>query len=418
MTVLLCAAILVGILQSTQDETRDVQSAIGLYQRASRCIAEQDTAAALVPLRSLVDGYADDPLAEISVVHLAECLLIENQSQDAFALIERWGDRLANSRTLPVLAPTTLERMKQLRFRAAQQSASAAESEGAWKSAIRWWQDAARVGDRQQRLLADSQSVRACVRGCMETSCPCDSDSLIALIAPSRRYLVHSALAELHRKSGSFDLAIEQISQAIHVFPKFASGKHRAANQTTLDAERRSAKPTPLASKDSWNASLELRYCELLVLNKEYAPARRRIEAARSRYPDYELAHEFNFLLARCAISNVDFQSARRHLSELLHESSTVDPHVRARAHWMLGEIHFLSKQYQPALDAYAEAILMPTPEWQARALLQTARCEELLGRREAAVASYQKLQREFSDTAFARSAADRLSQLAPKTIR
>ena len=58
----------------------------------------------------------------------------------------------------------------------------------------------------------------------------------------------------------------------------------------------------------------------------------------------------------------------------------------------MLGEVYFLQRQYPQAQEAYAQVARMNAfPDWQARALLQSAKCHELLGRAPQALADYQR---------------------------
>src|SRR5690606_35235256 len=82
------------------------------------------------------------------------------------------------------------------------------------------------------------------------------------------------------------------------------------------------------------------------------------------------------------------------------------------RAAWMLGEVHFLQHQFAQALDAYASVARMNKfPEWQARGLLQSAKCHELLGQPSQALADYQQAlqlsqQPEVQQSATARVAA------------
>ena len=71
-------------------------------------------------------------------------------------------------------------------------------------------------------------------------------------------------------------------------------------------------------------------------------------------------------------------------------------------AQWMIGESYFHQENYDAALREYLRVeILYAYPRWQAAALLQAGKCQELLGRRKEAAELYARLIKAYPNTEF-----------------
>ncbi len=154
---------------------------------------------------------------------------------------------------------------------------------------------------------------------------------------------------------------------------------------------------TTLAAGDEqqlpWAASVALRRCEVLVMDRQYAMAVPLLLEARQSFDQFPKRHEFDFLLARCAIANIEFEAALDTLRSL-SQSNSSDAAVTARALWMEGEVFLLQRDYAQALDCYQRAAgTTSLSEWQQRGLLQAGKCYELLGKPLSALAAYQQIE-------------------------
>jgi TolA-binding protein len=76
----------------------------------------------------------------------------------------------------------------------------------------------------------------------------------------------------------------------------------------------------------------------------------------------------------------------------------------------MIGESYFHQENYTEAVAAYLRVeVLYAWPKWQAGALLQAAKCQELLGQATDAIETYARLVRTYPDSEFTQEAKRRL---------
>ena len=167
----------------------------------------------------------------------------------------------------------------------------------------------------------------------------------------------------------------------------FAAGRHALANQQFQWLTEQAAELSP---RPMWLAAIALRRGELLVRMRDIAAAQAWLLQAQRDHADFAQAHEFDYLLARCAVARIEFDEAQECLQRVIDAPTARATEAVPRASWMLGEVYFLQRQYAPALEAYATVARMDKfPEWQARALVQSAKCRELLGQTSQALAEY-----------------------------
>jgi TolA-binding protein len=118
-------------------------------------------------------------------------------------------------------------------------------------------------------------------------------------------------------------------------------------------------------------------------------------------------------LLARNALANIQFEEARRILAALIAAPPKHDRSAAPRAQWLLGESYFLARDYRQAIAAYTAAVdASAAPAWTEVALMQRAKCYELLGDFAAAAADYRRVVQEFRASSFAATASSRLSDI------
>jgi tetratricopeptide (TPR) repeat protein len=162
-----------------------------------------------------------------------------------------------------------------------------------------------------------------------------------------------------------------------------------------------------------WQATIALRRAEMLVATKRYSEARQLLVQAKDRYSEFSKSYEYDYLLARCAMAEIDFEAAHQYLVAVLASPQVTGSEAEARTAWMLGELYFLQRKYESAIAAYRRTVSLDQfPDWQSRALLQQAKCHELLGQSEPAIELYSKVAGTCVETAEKAQAIQRLSWL------
>ena len=196
---------------------------------------------------------------------------------------------------------------------------------------------------------------------------------------------------EILKQTDSAHLSAEQTLAVRFLLAEalFASGSHAAAGRQFEWLTEQAAVQSP---KPAWLAAIALRRGELLVRIRDIPAAQQWLLQAKRDHADFAQAYEFDYLLARCAVARIEFDEARRLLQSVIDAPAANGTEAVPRAAWMLGEVHFLQRHFAQALQAYGSVSSMNKfPEWQARALLQSAKCHELLGQTSQALVDYQQ---------------------------
>jgi tetratricopeptide (TPR) repeat protein len=189
-----------------------------------------------------------------------------------------------------------------------------------------------------------------------------------------------------------------------------AAGKREAARQAFDELAKSSIDE---ANFPEWQATVDLRRSELLILSRKYVDAQRLLEASKQKYVHFSAAYEFDYLLARCAIATIDFDAARQYLQQVINAPLAAGKEATARAGWMVGETYFLQHQYDQALASYRPIIdLVAFPTWQARARLQSAKCYELLGQPEYALRAYISIDSGLAEPVVVQEATERIAAI------
>jgi len=135
-----------------------------------------------------------------------------------------------------------------------------------------------------------------------------------------------------------------------------------------------------------------------------------------TRFPDFRLQYEVDYLLGRCHASEADFNAARRAYRKVIRSPNGAKTETAAMAQWMIGESFFHQKNYADAAREYLKVeILYDFPAWQAAALLQAGKCHDLLGESVEADKLYAQLIKEYPDQPYAKEAVARRQTLPSK---
>ena len=107
-------------------------------------------------------------------------------------------------------------------------------------------------------------------------------------------------------------------------------------------------------------------------------------------------------MLGRALAAQADFDGARKRYLKVVRSATGGKTETAAMAQWMIGESYFHQENYDAALREYLRVeILYAYPRWQAAALLQAGKCQELLGRRKEAAELYARLIKAYPNTEF-----------------
>ncbi|MCC7335736.1 MAG: tetratricopeptide repeat protein [Pirellulaceae bacterium] len=401
----LCIALLLEPISPTTPERE-------LYQSAATAIAARDLPRATEQLEQLVSDYADGELAPIAAYHLAQCLLLDQHAQRALDVLAHWTPRIerkaATDSTQTRLLNETYALLAQviasLDGTAATQTTleillSAAEVRHSPKLMTAVASELARRSQRNadygQALSYLRQAADAIeeIGGAVPAELPAKLYFELPLSWAEHELSNGHALAavDVLEQTDAAALSSEQALAVRFLLAEalFAAGKHEQAAEQFDWLAQQAEEQTP---KPEWLAAIALRRGELLVRARDIPAARRWLLQAKQEHAEFARGYEFDYLLARCAVAQIEFDEARELLQQVLDAPAAKGTEAAPRAAWMLGEVYFLQRQYPQALEAYAQVARMNAfPDWQARALLQSAKCHELLGRASQALADYQR---------------------------
>ncbi len=172
----------------------------------------------------------------------------------------------------------------------------------------------------------------------------------------------------------------------------------------------------PSIGQSDWVGHLWALLAECQVRQKKYAAVMATAEKARAWKADSPTHYMLDEVVGRAWKSQAKFTEATAAFKRVIESEAGSRTETAAKAQLMIAEILFLQKKYPEARDGYLTVhFLYKFPEWQAPALFQAGQCEELIGTTESLAGArkwYETLQAEFSDSDFAKRAADRLNKL------
>ncbi|MCS7304044.1 MAG: tetratricopeptide repeat protein [Thermoguttaceae bacterium] len=146
-----------------------------------------------------------------------------------------------------------------------------------------------------------------------------------------------------------------------------------------------------------------LRQAQLLAHQRRWDEVLQAATRIREQYPQFDQLYEADYLLGRALAMKARFDEAREAFQRVIRSPQGAKTETAAMAQWYIGETYFHQRDYQTALRAYLLVeVLYAYPEWQALALLEAARCHQMLGQADQAQKLYQRLLADFPNTAAA----------------
>ncbi len=164
---------------------------------------------------------------------------------------------------------------------------------------------------------------------------------------------------------------------------------------------------------DKWLAMVPLRRAQVLAQQKQWADAQAIAARIAVDFPTFAQQYEADYLVGRALAAQADFDGARREYLKVIRSATGGKTETAAMAQWMTGETYFHQEDYEAALREYLRVeILYAYPRWQAAALLQAGKCQELLARPKEAAELYARLIKTNPDSEFTKEATARLHAL------
>jgi cellulose synthase operon protein C len=252
---------------------------------------------------------------------------------------------------------------------------------------------------------------------------PADSDGVV-----ERALYLAARVAFARQDWDAVDASVAQLKEQ---FPKSSltgSAAYLAAEATfrrgdyTQAVERLSALSDGQKA-EPWSATAELHRAQALAQLKEWTEAADVARQIGARFPDFDRQDEVDYLIGRCLAARADFSGARDYYRKAIESPRASGSETAAMAQWMMGETFFHQQDYRAALTEYERVDdRYAFPRWRAAALLQAAKCQELLGQWRAAADSYDRVLNAYPDCEFAAEATrrraavqDRLAAETPK---
>lgn len=437
MSKILCATyLLIAFLQTEPTETAPAASSPrALYQQAATAIAAADYPSAIAPLKQLCDDRESE-YAGLAAVHLTEIYVAIGKTELALESIRACSAPADTAVTLSTTqanrldeiefaiaanqtsAPKRLKELSLLIDRLAQRRSATLDAEDAKLDALLASASLAisQIYQSQNEWESASKALDRCISWVA-------ADAAEALVK-RRDSTLPLAMARRHFVAGEFQaciaclqpVSLESVSQDEQVAAHFwlleshmRLGAPAAAEAQSQWLEEHLAKSSELAT---WAPSLRLRQAELALQQRKYAVFQEIIQRASLEHADFERSYEFEFLQVRSAVARIEFQLAAQLLQKLTDEhASDSEPH--ARAQWMWGELELMQRHYEQAISHYQPAAQQTAhPLWQSCALLQMAKCQEMLGAQQAAINNYQRATEIADNPAAQREALARLAAL------
>jgi TolA-binding protein len=161
---------------------------------------------------------------------------------------------------------------------------------------------------------------------------------------------------------------------------------------------------------DPWLAMIPLRRAQVMAQQRQWSEAQAIALHIQRDFPNFAQQYEVDYLLGRALAAQADFEGARREYQQVIRSATGGKTETAAMAQWMIGESYFHQENYDAALREYLRVeILYAFPRWQAAALLQAGKCQELLGRRKEAAELYARLIKAYPNTEFTEEGTRRL---------
>ncbi|WP_417851321.1 tetratricopeptide repeat protein [Thalassoglobus sp.] len=175
---------------------------------------------------------------------------------------------------------------------------------------------------------------------------------------------------------------------------------------TQLSGQSKEEKPT-------WWEDVWLLKAESLLEAKDYQNLTKTVEELNTLSPDSKLVHRAELLVGRALEQQAKFVEARAAYTRAIQSKSGKGTESAAEAQFRIAESLLKEKNYKAALkEFYRVYAAYDSPEYEAAALYQAARCDVSLKNWKGAVQSYRTLIKEFPESQHLEEAKKQLVEI------
>ncbi|MAT16683.1 MAG: hypothetical protein CMJ46_15595 [Planctomyces sp.] len=213
-----------------------------------------------------------------------------------------------------------------------------------------------------------------------------------------------------------FNEAIELAKEFLNRWPEseFRTKVETSFLEALLETDQE-ARAEEILTNLEQSVAPEDRSTELWILLAEVAYRKKDYPAALSileqfRESNADRKYFADEMEGRIYKNQARFDEARTAFQRVLTDAEARKTPTGAKSQLMLADTYFIQKDYQTAQKEYYKLFLSwPYDEWQAPALFQVARCDELLNQPEQARITYKKVISEFPESKYSEQARERL---------
>jgi tetratricopeptide (TPR) repeat protein len=172
----------------------------------------------------------------------------------------------------------------------------------------------------------------------------------------------------------------------------------------------RARRGEPAAAEWPWLPRAWVLGAEAAVRLKQYDVVERLAKELTEQGTAGAYVYQIDEVLGRAYQRQARFDEARAAFERVTGEKLAYRTETAAKAQFLLAETYFLQERWADAFLAYQRVYTSYSyPEWQAAALLQSAKCDEQQGQWPEAVRSYDQLLKEFPQSTHATEASERV---------
>ncbi len=165
--------------------------------------------------------------------------------------------------------------------------------------------------------------------------------------------------------------------------------------------------------QEPWMAMIALRRAQIALYRKNWDDAFTLAAGIEKNFPDFCQQYEADLVIGRCLANHAEFEEARNAYGKVIRSPAGEKTETAAMAQWLIGETFFHQKNYDAALREYLRVdILYAYPAWQALALVEAAKCHELLRDYKQAEQCYRKILDRYGNTPSAKDAKQRIQEV------
>lgn len=170
-------------------------------------------------------------------------------------------------------------------------------------------------------------------------------------------------------------------------------------------------KDAPAVRSEPWFPRVAVLLAEAAFQRKDYETATKYAEQVLSAEPRSEFAYFADEVLGRILKNQAKFDEARAAFQRVLDDPNARRTATAARAQYEIAQTLFLQERWEEARTAaFKVYTLYKFPDWQAPALYMAGLCDEALGEKNKAAATFTDVTKEFPGSEWAGRAKEKLA--------